>query len=64
MAHGPLTFKERDVRAAVKAVVDAGCAVVRVEIDKAGKIVILTGDPSKAELPSNEWDIVYGSQAV
>jgi hypothetical protein len=41
MARGSCTFKQRDVRAAVKAVRAAGVEVARVEIDKDGKIVVV-----------------------
>jgi len=54
------TFKQRDVTKAIKAAVKAGIAVGRVEIDKNGKIIIVT---AKAEdtadgdnLEKNEWD--------
>jgi len=36
-------FKQRDVTKAIKATVKAGIAVGRVEIDKNGKIVMVTG---------------------
>jgi len=32
MSHGPSTFRQRDVKAAIKAVVDVGYAAARVEI--------------------------------
>jgi hypothetical protein len=56
MPRAPSTFRKQDVTRAVSAVVAAGERVQRVEIDKTGKIVIVTG-----ELPSslaNEWDDV------
>jgi hypothetical protein len=43
MARGPTTFRQRDVTAAIKAAAAAGLLVARVEIDKSGKIVIVTG---------------------
>jgi hypothetical protein len=43
MSRGQQTFKQRDVTKALKATVKAGIAVERVEIDKNGKIVIVTG---------------------
>jgi hypothetical protein len=47
--------------AAVKAVVAAGLAVRSIEVDKAGKIRILTdsahGEPGRAG-ESNEWDAI------
>ena len=36
-------FKQRDVTKALKATVKAGIAIERVEIDKDGKIAIVTG---------------------
>jgi len=49
MARIPATFRQRDVTAAIKAVVAAGCEVARVEVDTAtGKIIITTIDPAGA----------------
>jgi hypothetical protein len=59
MARGPSTFRQRDVTAAVRAVVAAGVEVVRVEIDKSGRIVVTTGKPNEPAVEStggNEWD--------
>jgi hypothetical protein len=42
MARGPCTFRQRNVTAAVKAVVAAGVEVARVEVDTDGKIVVVT----------------------
>ena len=62
MSRGQQTFKQSDVTKAVKATVKAGIAVGRVEIDKDGKIIIVTIRPEDAanvEKPgSNEWDKV------
>jgi hypothetical protein len=53
-------FKQSDVTKALKATVKAGIAVGRVEIDKDGRIVIVTARPEDAaneEKPGkNEWD--------
>jgi hypothetical protein len=51
------------VTRAVKAVVAAGVDIARIEIDKAGKIVIVAGkleaqDPDASREGSNEWDSV------
>jgi len=60
MSRGQQTFKQSDVIKALKATVKAGIAVERVEIDKNGKIVVVTARPEDAanrERPEqNEWD--------
>ena len=60
MSRGQQTFKQRDVTKAIKATVNAGIAVGRVEIDKDGRIVIVPARPEDAangEKPGkNEWD--------
>ena len=62
MARGPTTFRQRDVVAAVKAVTAAGYEVLRVEVDKAGKIVVVTTkgavEPPEGVDGKNEWDEV------
>jgi len=68
MPHGPLTFRQRDVEAAIRAARAAGCEVVRVEIDKAGKISVVTSrdaPPHQApERASNPWDEVFNEGDV
>jgi hypothetical protein len=60
MSRGQQTFKQGDLAKALKAAVKAGIAVERLEIDKDGKIVIVTGRPvdaaNAAEAEDNEWD--------
>ena len=57
MAHVPAIFRQGDVTRAVRAVVAAGQAVARVEIDPNGKIVIVTvGELERRE--ENSWDRV------
>ena len=60
MSRGQQIFKQSDVTKAIKATVKAGIAVERVEIDKAGKIAMVTVRPEDAangETPGkNEWD--------
>lgn len=60
MSRGQQTFKQSDVTKALKATVKAGIAVERVEIDKNGKIVVVTArldDAANGEKPGeNEWD--------
>jgi hypothetical protein len=57
MARAPAIFRQGDVTRAVRAVVAAGQAVARVEIDPDGKIVIVTtGEAKRRE--DNSWDRV------
>ena len=60
MARAPSTFRQKDVTRAVKAVVAAGVGIARVEIDSAGKIVIVTIEARDVhgEREANEWDCV------
>jgi hypothetical protein len=61
MARAPSNFRQQDVTRAVKAVTAAGVHIVRIEIDKTGKISIITSDaadrPSES-VEGNEWDRV------
>ena len=60
MSRGRQIFKQRDVTKALKATVKAGIVVERVEIDKHGKITVVTAKSPNAvnggELGKNEWD--------
>jgi len=60
MSRGQQTFKQRDVTKALKAAVKAGIAIERFEIDKDGKIIIVTAkakDAVNGDNPEkNEWD--------
>jgi hypothetical protein len=61
MTRAPSTFRQQDVTRAVKAVSAAGVHIARVEIDKAGKIVIIAADGGEQEgarQEANEWDRV------
>ena len=55
MARAPSTFRQLDVTRAVKAVAAAGVHIARVEIDKTGKIIIITADMAD-QREANEWD--------
>jgi hypothetical protein len=60
MARAPSTFRQQDVTRAVKAVAAAGVDIARVEIDAAGKIVIVasknTGVPENSVIsPLDTW---------
>jgi hypothetical protein len=56
MARAPSTFRQQDVTRAVKAVAAAGVHIARVEIDKAGKITIITVEQPSEVTEANEWD--------
>jgi hypothetical protein len=57
MARGPSTFKQRDVTAAVRAVVAASVEVVRVEVASDGRIVVVTGKAAEQSThPGNDLD--------
>jgi hypothetical protein len=49
MPRGQCTFRQSDVTKAVKAVVAAGVPMARVEIDRDGKIVLVTVGPGTVE---------------
>jgi hypothetical protein len=59
MARGPLNFRQRDVAAAIRAAVQAGQQVQRVEISRDGYIIIVLANDKESDNPSNlaaEWD--------
>ena len=61
MARAPCTFRQADVTRAVKAVAAAGVHIARVEIDRAGKIVIIAAEATEQSgdtTEANEWDRV------
>ena len=61
MPRAPSAFKQRDLTKAVKAVVAAGVDIARVEIDKAGRITIITlkAEPNgQGREEANEWDSI------
>jgi hypothetical protein len=58
MPRAPSSFRQKDVTRTVKAVVAAGMVVRRVEVDRAGKIVVITGAEGEPVERSNEWDDV------
>ena len=47
MARGPCTFRQHDVTRALRATVAAGIEVQRIEINKDGKIIVVTGKPKE-----------------
>ena len=50
MSRTPAAFKQRDVKAAIKAAVDAGVSVARIEVDREGRIIIIAGKPGEQSL--------------
>ena len=69
MARVRLTFRQRDVTAAIKAVEAAGHVVKRVEIEHDGKIAIVletrsNGKPASDQPEPNEWDEVFDEDSA
>jgi hypothetical protein len=69
MARVRLTFRQRDVTAAIKAVDAAGHVVKRIEIEKDGKIAIVletrsNGEPLPDQPEPNEWDEVFDEDSA
>jgi len=61
MSRGQPTFKQSDLTKALKAAVKAGINVDRFEIDKSGRIVVVTAktvDADRTNPEENEWDNV------
>jgi hypothetical protein len=66
MARAPLTFRQRDVTAAIKAVEAAGHKIARVLISREGDIVMELAPPAGNETTPepNPWDELHeGNQA-
>ena len=54
-----LAFTKRDVARAVAAHMQSGLGVERVEIDREGRIVVVTTQAESISIaPANEWDTV------
>jgi hypothetical protein len=59
MSRGHCKFKQRDVRAAVKAVTAAGVDIARIEIDCDGRITVVAGKPLESRhetAGADEWE--------
>jgi hypothetical protein len=56
MARRACTFKQSDLKRAVRATVAAGLVVCRVEIDKDGRIVLVTVDKRSAKPSDDDLD--------
>jgi hypothetical protein len=64
MSRRPMTFRKRDVSAAIEAVISAGCIVSRVEIDRTGRIVIVTATASADAEPAIPLDAWLATQCT
>ena len=58
MPRGPTTYKKRDLDVALRSAREGGLTVVRVEVDRDGRIIITTGSKSTISNSTNEWDVV------
>lgn len=61
MARAPSNFRQTDLAKAIKAATAAGVHILRIEIDKTGKISIITtnaADRACESVEGNEWDRV------
>jgi hypothetical protein len=58
MSKGMLTFKETDLRRAIRAFQKAGLSIARAEIDQDGKIVVVTGNSSEQTQSEQSDEIV------
>jgi hypothetical protein len=57
MSKGMLTFKQTDLLRAIRTSQKAGLSIARVEIDRDGKIIVVTGNGNaKAENTATELD--------
>ena len=53
---GPLSFKESDLKRAIRAAMKAGLEDYTVEITKKGSILIRPGKPESESETPNPWD--------
>ena len=56
MSKGQCNFRKSDVKRAFEAAQMADAKVARIEIDKAGKIILVLNNDATAIAPVNEWD--------
>jgi hypothetical protein len=54
MPRGRCSFRKRDLRAAIEAVMAAGCKDARVEIEGGKIVVLLTGKPQQGPAPTRD----------
>jgi hypothetical protein len=56
MSRRPATFRQRDVKAALKAAFAAGAETARVELDRDGHLVIVASRPRQPSPRGDDWD--------
>jgi hypothetical protein len=57
MSRRPTHFTQRDATRLIRAALAAGLSVLKIEVDRDGKLVVVTGEPGKTSaLDRNEWD--------
>jgi hypothetical protein len=62
MGHGRCTFRETDLTRALRAAKKAGADVVRAEVARDGRIIlVLRNGEAPADGERNEWDEWHGS---
>ena len=61
MARSPLTFRQRDLIAAIKCIEATGNRVSRVEIGEGRVVVVVAKSGEDTSPPSNEWDQILES---
>ena len=62
MPRGPTTYRKRDLDIALRAAREAGLTVVRVEVDREGRIVLITTGEATDNKLINEWDVVLSEK--
>ena len=57
MSRGPQTFRQNDLKRALKVAAGAGMRVTEIRVDKDGRIVVVVGEPGKIEsqAPLDQW---------
>jgi hypothetical protein len=63
MTRRPASVTQAAVKRTVKAVLDAGVGVVRVEVDKDGKIVVIAGRLGEHNTEANVLDVWMAKHA-
>jgi hypothetical protein len=56
LSRAPATFRQGDVTRAIKAAKQSGLPVARVEIDRAGRIVVVIGEAADNEKAATPFD--------